>query len=174
MKLTPEILENVDRQPSKYFDVGTHKVTIGLVTLGTTDSGKEYMEFTVYDPEDDDRTGTARLWFSSDKSAGYSISILSSIFIHNTAEEKRDAVRTAIKKVTDTEALLDIAQKKLIGKEAFYVVEEDPVRTYVNKNGDTMPSVNRNIYGYEMKAKEVKRDEQAEIEAGAAEAFPDI
>lgn len=176
MKFTDEILENVDRQPSKYFDIGTHKVVIGLISAGTNDNGKEYIEFTVFDPADNERTGTARLWFTSEKAAGYAISIISTIFVHNTPEEKRDALRAALKKLTDTVALLDIAQKKLIGKEAFYVVEEDPVRTYTNKNGDTVPSVNRNIYGYDMKAKETKsaESEQAEIDAGADAAFPDI
>jgi hypothetical protein len=174
MKFTDEILENVDRQPSKYFDIGTHKVKIGLVNSGMTDAGKEYMEFTVFDPEDEDRTGTARLWFSSEKAAGYSVGIISTIFVHNTAEEKREALKAALKKLNDTDALLDIAQKKLIGKEAFYVVEEDPVRTYTNKEGVTMPSINRNIYGYEMKSKTAEKAEQAEIEKGAAEAFPDI
>lgn len=175
MKLTPEILEGVDQQPKKYFDIGTHKVVIGLINSGTTDNGKEYLEFTVFDSEDNDRIGTARLWFSSDKAAKYSISIISGIFVHNTAEEKRDALKDALKKLTDTDALLEIAQKKLIGKEAFYVVEEDPVRTYTNKDGETMPSINRNIYGYEMKStKKITPEEQAEIDAGAAEAFPDI
>lgn len=176
MKFNKEILEGVDQQPKKYFDIGTHKVHIGMITSGTSESGKEYMEFTVFDPEDEDRIGTARLWFTTDKAAKYAISIISSIFVHNTAEDKRDALRAALKKLTDTEALLDIAQKKLQGKEAFYVVEEDPARTYTNKDGETMPSINRNIYGYEMKPKEAKttQEEQAEIDAGAAEAFPDI
>jgi hypothetical protein len=174
VKFTDEILENVDRQPSKYFDIGTHKVVIGLISAGTNDNGKEYIEFTVFDPADNERTGTARLWFTSEKAAGYAISIISTIFVHNTPEEKRDALKAALKKLTDTDALLDIAQKKLIGKEAFYVVEEDPTRTYTNKNGDVMPSVNRNIYGYEMKPKEDKKAEQAEIDAGAEAAFPDI
>lgn len=174
MKFNEEILSAVDDKPKKYFDIGSHTVTIGLIASGTTDDGKEYIEFTVFDPEDEDREGSARLWFTSDKAAKYAVSIISSIFIHNTAEDKRDALRGALKKLTDTDALLDIAQKKLIGKEAFYVVEEDPVRTYTNKAGETMPSVNRNIYGYEMKPKKPTVEEDKKLQEDAEAAFPDI
>jgi hypothetical protein len=173
MLFNDAILEGVDQQPKKYFDVGHHTVKIGLITGGATEAGKEYVEFTVFDPEDEDRTGTARLWFTTDKAAKYGIAIISGIFVHNTAEEKRDALRTALKKLTDTEALLDIAQKKLIGKEAFYVVEEDDVRVYQNKDGETMPSINRNIYGYSQDKKTPKADD-AEVKKDALDAFDDI
>lgn len=177
MKLTQEILEAVDNNPGKYFGIGTYKVEISLITSGVTEAGKEYVEFTVVDPEDKDRSGTARLWFTTDGAAKYAISIISGIFVHNTSEDKRDALRSALKKLTDTDGLLDIAQKKLVGKEAYYVVEEDELRTYVNKDGETLPSINRNIYGYEMtpkKTDKVTEKEREEISAGVEEAFPDI
>jgi hypothetical protein len=178
MKFNEEILSGVDHKPAKYFGVGNHTVKIGLIAGGTTEAGKEYVEFTIFDEEDNDREGTARLWFSSEKAAKYSVSIISGIFVHNTKEEKREVLKTALKKLTDTDALLEIAQKKLIGKEAFYVVEEDPIRTYTNKDGDTMPSVNRNIYGYQKDAPKEKVDTSTnkEIMGGGEEVaeFPDI
>lgn len=133
----------------EYFDLGVHKVKIGLVEFGTTDDKREYVEFTVVDDleAENPKEAKARLWFTTDKAIKYTFNIIRGIFVHNTPEAKKQAIREKVDAVKDTDELEKLCQL-LVGKEAWLEVSEDPTRTY-EKDGEQKPSINRNITGYE-------------------------
>ena len=147
-----------------YFEIGVHKVQIMLVNFGKTDDGKEYVEFTVTDPETQTKEGTARLWFTTDKAIGYTFNIIRGIFVHNSPEDKKQAIREKVDAVKDTTELDKLCQL-LIGKEAWYEISEDETRTYQNDKGETKPSLNKNITGYEPTPKKVSAPAAPETNA---------
>lgn len=130
-----------------YFKQGVHKVQIMAIVFGETEGGKPYAEITVTD-DSGEKEGSARVWFTTDKAIAYSFSVLKGIFTHNTPEDKREKVKAGLNKITDTETLEEECQK-LIGKECWYTVYENPDRTYTGQDGKTRNSYDRNIYGYE-------------------------
>lgn len=147
-KITDE--HKVER--GKYFELGVYKVNIAVVEQGFTEDDREYFDFTVVDDlkSDEPTEASVRLWFHTDKAIGYSFSIVRGIFTMNATEDKKDAIKADLKKIDDTDDLIKTAQK-LVGKECWLQVAEDPTRTYQNESGETKPSINRNIMGYEPK-----------------------
>ncbi len=146
--------EHKKEMSNDYFEIGVHKVQIMLVNFDKTEDGKEYVEFTVTDPETQTKEGTARLWFTTDKAIGYTFNIIRGIFVHNSPEDKKQAIREKVDSVKDTNELDKLCQL-LIGKEAWYEISEDDTRTYQNDKGETKPSLNKNITGYEPTPKKV-------------------
>ena len=135
----------------EFFPEGIHKVQILNVEGGKTDAGKEYIEFTVTD--DEDREGTARMWFTTDAAINYTFNMIRTLFVHNAPKDKKDAIREQIDKIADSDTLIK-ACEQLIGKEAWYEVRKSD-RTYQNAQGETKNSYDKNIYGYEPKPKAV-------------------
>ena len=155
VNLTDEDLAT--RGDKKYFNEGEYEVLIQNVELGTTDSGKAYVELTVLGH--DDETDTARLWFTTDKSAKYSLSILAGIAVHNKQTEADKAgVRTAFKKITDTDQVDDKFLAKFKEMDAFFTVYKSD-RTYTNANGEEKHSYDKNIYGYMPKPKQLTAEQ---------------
>ena len=149
MKFTDDT-KQVKEFDSKYFAFGVHKVQLVLFELGGTEEGeKEYIEVTVCDPEDGEKTDTARVWFSTENAANYAFNTLRAIAVHNAKDANKDVMKKAIDAVADTEDLVNFLNDKLVGKEAWFTKFYDPNRTYTNQNGETKRSVNKNIYGYE-------------------------
>lgn len=142
--------ESHKKEMGNYFELGVHKVYIMGVRFDETDDGREFAEFTVVDDNKakEPKETTARLWFHTDKAIGYSFSIVRGLFTHNAAEDKKEQVKEMVNKVDDTKELDKLCQK-LIGKEAWLEIEEDPSRTYKNEAGEVKPSINRNITGFE-------------------------
>lgn len=138
----------------KYFEQGVHQVRISTVQLGTTDSGKEFLEFGVVGMTDDDeREDSVRFWFSSPGAINFSFNRIREIFVHNADEDKKDATRTKFDAIADTEKLESACVKVLTGKEAWLSVYENKDRPYQNANGDTKYSFDKNLTGYEPKPK---------------------
>jgi hypothetical protein len=149
VNLTDEDL--AERTPSNYFSEGLHEVLIQKAELGTTDAGKDYVEFTVLGH--DDETGTARLWFSTDAGAKYALSIMAGIASHNRqSEADKQVVRDTFKKITDTDQVDSKFLTRFKEMDAFYLVQQSD-RTYQNAQGETKHSYDRNIYGYPMQPK---------------------
>lgn len=154
MKFTDE--HKKEMAMGEYFELGVHRVLIMLVEFGKTDNDKEYVEFTVTDGDTETKEGKARLWFTTDKAGQYAFNTIRGIFVHNAGDEaKKEAVRKKIDAVKDTAELEKVCQL-LIGKEAWYEVAEDPKRTYQNDAGETKPSLNKNITGYEPTVKKTE------------------
>jgi hypothetical protein len=138
-----------------YFEIGIHKVQIMLVVFSKTDDGREYVEFTVTDPETQTKEGKARLWFTTDKAIGYTFNAIRGIFVHNSPEDKKEAIRKKVDAVKDTDELDKLCQL-LVGKEAWYEISEDDIRTYQNEKGETKSSLNKNITGYKPTPRKIK------------------
>lgn len=140
----------------EYFDFGIHKVKIMLVEFGETEDKepREFVDFTVTD-ETETKEAKARLWFTTDKAIKYTFNIIRGIFVHNSAEDKKQKIREKVDAVKDTKELNELCQL-LVGKDAWLEVSEDPNRTYQDeKTGEQRPSINRNITGYEPTPKKV-------------------
>jgi hypothetical protein len=163
MQFTDET-KQVKEFNDNYFGYGVHRVQIAKVTLDETTDGKEFMEIEVVGA--DGQEDSARVWFTSDKAANYSFSILHQIVIHNTPEDKRDVMRANLDALPDTPALAKLCQG-LIGKECWFTKYVDPERTYQDKQGNTRQSVNKNVYGYEPKLKPELLPKNGPVDMGA-------
>lgn len=145
----------------KYFEQGVHKVTILLIEADKTDDGKEYFEVTV--GNDDGAEGSARLWFHTDGSIKYSFNTLRNIFVHNAkTEADKEKMRKKVDALKNTDEL-EKACAMLIGKECWYEVYENKERKFIGNDGKERYSYDRNIYGYEPKAKEVEENFASDI-----------
>lgn len=158
---------------SNRFDFGVHKVHIGAIELGETDSGKEYIEVTVLG--DADEEDTARVWFTSEKAVNFSFNVLRNIYVHNAPEDKKDAARDIFDKVETNEDVIKLFNERIIGGECWFSKYLDATRNYVDQGGVTRQSVNKNIYGYEPKLRpELLPQDQREItKDNVAQVFPD-
>lgn len=135
-------------EQGSYFPEGIHKITILGVTGGANDNDKEYIEFVVGDTNGTE--GTARMWFTTDKAISYTFNSIRNIFVHNASKGKEEAAKDLVNKVTNSEELVELCNKALIGKEAWYTVERSDY-TYTNQAGELKHGYNRNITGYEPK-----------------------
>lgn len=146
--------EHKEELKNNYFEEGVHKVKIQAVTLGKTSAPdfKEYMQFDVVGEEGQE--DQARIWFTTDKAINYSFNIVRGIFVHNAPESKKESARKAVDAITDTQELEKAAQS-LLGKEAWFSVYKNPNRLYTAKDGTQKPSIDRNITGYEPKARPI-------------------
>jgi hypothetical protein len=143
---------------TNYFGEGIHKVLIESFVFDTTPKNQEYVEITVVDPENDERTASTRFWFTTDGAINYAFNILRGIFVHNAPDDKKDATRDKFNKISNTTEL-EKQMDMLIGKECWLQVYQQG--TYAGKDGTPRPNYNRDIYGYEPAAK----DTQADIDA---------
>lgn len=149
VNLTDEDLAT--RGDKNYFSEGEHEVLIQKAERGTTDAGKAYVEFTVLGQNDE--SDTARLWFTTEKSCVYALSILAGIAVHNKATDaEKTAVRDAFKKITDTDQVNAAFLAKFKEMDAFFTVYKSD-RTYTTASGETKHSYDKNITGYMPKAK---------------------
>jgi hypothetical protein len=138
-------------EQGQFFGEGIHKVSIVDVTGGVNDNEKEFIEFTVEGENGEE--GNARMWFTTDKAIKFTFNTIRAIFVHNALEAKKDAAREMINGVKNSEEMVALCKKVLIGKEAFYQVEKSDY-VYTNQAGEQKTGYNRNLYGYEPKPKE--------------------
>jgi len=133
----------------RYFTEGVHKVTIQLVEADKTQDGKEFFEFSLLGEEGEE--GTARVYWT-EKASPYSFNTVRDIFVHNTPEAKKQAIRDKVDATSNTDELLKLCATNLIDKECWFKVEKTGTQ-YTNANGELKDSYNKNIYGYEVKMK---------------------
>lgn len=138
-------------EQGQYFSEGIHKVTILGITGGENENGKEYIEFVVGGKDGEE--GSARMWFTSDKAISFTFNSIRNIFVHNAVKGKEEAAREMVNKVSNSDELVELCNKVLIGKEAWYVIEKSDY-TYTNQAGELKHGYNRNIFGYEPKPKQ--------------------
>lgn len=153
----------------EYFELGIHKVKIMLVVFDKTDEKepREFVDFTVTD-DSETKEARVRLWFTTEGAIKYTFNIIRGIFVHNSKEENKQKIREKVDGVKNTEELEKLCDL-LIGKEAWLEVAEDPERTYQNEAGETKPSINRKLTGYEPSPKKVSAP-AAETNAAPANA----
>lgn len=138
-------------EQAEYFSEGIHKITILGVEGGTNDNGKEFIEFIVGGENSEE--GSARMWFTTDKAISYTFNSVRNIFVHNATKGKEEAAKEMVNKTTNSEELVALCVKVLVGKEAWYTVEKSDY-TYTNQAGELKHGYNKNITGYEPKPKQ--------------------
>lgn len=156
-----------------WFGFGVHEVKIGTVTEGTTDSGTDYIEFEVFGENDEE--DTARVWLT-EKSEKYSFRTLKDIYVHCAPEAKKEAARKSFDAAEDSTAVVELLQN-CIGKQIWFTKYPDPTRTYLNANGETKQSINKNIYGYQPKLREdlmPKQDKVADVDTDKGITIEDL
>jgi hypothetical protein len=142
-----------------WFGFGVHEVTIGEVTEGQTDSGTDFIEFTLLgDNEEED---TARVWLT-EKSEKYSFRTLKDIYVHCAPEAKKQAARESFDAAEDSTAVVELLQN-CIGKKCWFTKYPDPKRTYEASDGTIKKSINKNIYGYAPKLREDLMPQQDKV-----------
>ena len=130
--LFDDILNNLDKERNNSgqgFEYGTHTVAIGLAEAKTDAKGRDVIKVTVIDPNDNDKTAEATLWFHSEGGAKMSVDKVLRLLIHNVSEDKKPKVKQLgeqlFSKITDFAKARDVAlsliNEKLIGKEAYAV-----------------------------------------------------
>lgn len=139
------------QEQGAYFPEGIHKVTILGIEGGTNENGKEYIDFIVGGANGEE--GSAKMWFTSDKAIAFTFNSVRNIFVHNATKGKEEAAKELVNKVKNSEELVELCNKALIGKEAWYTVEMSDY-TYTNQAGELKHGYNRNITGYEPKPKQ--------------------
>ena len=135
---------------SSFFQEGVHEVTIVHVEGGTNDNDKEYIEFHVQGENGEE--GTARMWFTTDKAIKYTFGNIRGLFTKNALKGKEEAAKEMVNAVKNSEELIDLCNKVLVGKKGYYQVEKSDY-TYTNAAGEEKQGYNRNLTGYEPKPK---------------------
>lgn len=134
-----------------WLDFGVHEVQIMLVESGQTDSGTDFIEFTLVGPNEEEER--ARVWLT-EKSEKYTFATLKSIYTHCAPEDKKEAAREELEKCKDYDEVVELFNKRCIGKQIWFTKYPDPTRTYINSQGETKQSINTNIYGYAPKPRD--------------------
>jgi hypothetical protein len=172
-KFTDENKEVKEFNDSNWLGFGVHHVQIATIGLDKTeDGGKEFIEIGVVGENGEE--DTARVWFTTDAAINYSFNVLRQIYVHNAPEAKKDAARDAMDRIMSTEELVDELQAKLLGGNCWFTKYPDPSRTYVNAAGETKPSINKNVYGYEPKPRPdlLPKDTEELTKDNLAQHFP--
>lgn len=145
MGMFDDIINNVGEPyvgKGKGFAHGTHAVVIGTVTpceKKTKNNPKaEVIEVEVFNKDDQDQKATATLYFHTEGGAKIAVTKVLGLLVHKVSEDKKEAVRKLGKKlfgeISDPTEARDVAAKlmtdKLIGEEAFLVVEIDEDSKY--------------------------------------------
>lgn len=138
---------------NNYFSFGVHMVKTGGFVIDEDDKGREYITIIVMDLADPDISAEVRMWLHTDGARNFTFNTLRQIYVHNAPADQKDAARSTFDKIEDGMALLEVLSKITPDGEAWIDVYPDPERTYTNKNGETKPSINTNVYGYEPKVK---------------------
>lgn len=137
-------------EQAPFFQEGVHVVNIVDVEGGTNENGKEFIKFTVEGSEG--QVGEASMWFTTDKAIKFTFSTIRSLFTHNATKGKEEAAKEMINAVKNSDELVALCKKVLMGKEAWFQVEKSDY-TYTNQAGEQKQGYNRNIFGYEPKPK---------------------
>jgi hypothetical protein len=136
---------------SERIGFGVNKVQATGFEAGTTDDGKDYIDTGVV--TEDGIEETVRSWFTGGAS-NISFNTFRQIAVHNAkTEEAKAAAREAVDAVKDTDELAALLNTNVSGGELWLTKYLDPKRTYQNSAGQTRPSINTNIMGYEPKLK---------------------
>lgn len=143
--LFDDIISNIDKErgTGKGFEYGTHTVTIALAEAVTDSKGRDIIRVTVLDPNDEEKTAEATLWFHSEGGAKMSVDKVLRLLIHNVDDDKKPKVKELgeqlFSKIADLGKARDTALKlmneKLIGKEGFLAVNPSGKYT-TSKYGD--------------------------------------
>lgn len=139
-----------------WLGLGVHEVSVDKIELTRAKSGTLGMEFTVSNA---DGKATATMWLS-EAALPYTIENCSRLVVHNAEQDKKDNARNFMSNILSAKELFDtmvkmLEQRKKAGKEfaCWLSVKESETRTYTNKNGEEVPSIERSLLSFKPKEK---------------------
>lgn len=139
-----------------WLGLGVHEVSVDKVELTRAKSGTLGMEFTVSNA---DGKATVTMWLSQ-AALPYTIENCSRLVVHNAEQDKKDSARNFMSNILSAKELFDtmvkmLEQRKKAGKEfaCWLSVKESETHTYINKNGEEVPSIERSLLSFKPKEK---------------------
>lgn len=166
--------ENIlsDKGSTSYLGLGVHDVVVTAVELVQAKTGTMGMKFLV---ENSDGHSDVSMWLS-EGALPYTIENVSRLMVHNAAEDKKDEARIYMSNIVSAKSLFETVQATLVERAknkkpfvAYLSIREDRNgATYTDKNGETKPSLERNLLSY--KPKETQA--QATVAATGGELLP--
>lgn len=137
-----------------WLGLGVHEVSVDKVELTRAKSGILGMEFTVSNA---DGKATVTMWLS-EAALPYTIENCSRLVVHNAEQDKKDSARNFMSNILSAKELFDtmvkmLEQRKKAGKEfaCWASIRESKTQTYVNKEGNTVPSIERSLLSFKPK-----------------------
>lgn len=134
-----------DRGSVSYLGIGNHQVFVQSVELTEAKTKTIGIKFTV---ENEQGQGDVTMWLS-EAALPYTIENISRILVHNAADDKKDKVRNFMSNIMSAKEVFEVAKEKMMGAICYLSIQPDRNgRTYTNKNGETKPSLERNLLSY--------------------------
>ncbi len=170
-KAAETMKENIlnDKGGANYLGIGIHEVVLTAVELVEAKTGTMGIKFLV---ENTDGRSDVTMWLS-EGALPYTIENVSRLMVHNAAKDKKDEARNYMSNIISAKDLFNTVVETLKAREktkspfqCFLSIREDQNgATYVNKDGETKPSLDRNLLSYRPKATPT----QAVVEATGGE-----
>lgn len=150
-----KIKENIlNGNNSNWLGLGVHEVSIDKIELTRAKSGTLGMKFTASNA---DGKVEVTMWLS-EAALPYTIENCSRLVVHNAEQDKKDDVRNFMSNIVGAKDLFDtmvkmLAQRKKAKKEftCWASIRESKTQTYVNKEGNTVPSIERSLLSFKPK-----------------------
>ncbi len=159
-----EMKENIlkDRGGANYLGIGVHEVVVTAIELVQAKTGTMGMKFFV---ENEDGRSDVTMWLS-EGALPYTIENVSRLMVHNAAEDKKDEARNYMANIVSAKSLFETVKETLKVRKtpfaAYLSIREDRNgATYQDKNGETKPSLERNLLSYRPKETAVQSAVQA-------------
>lgn len=137
-----------------WLGLGVHEVSVDKIELTRAKSGTLGMEFTVSNA---DGKATVTMWLS-EAALPYTIENCSRLVVHNAEQDKKDSARNFMSNILSAKELFDtmvkmLDQRKKAKKEftCWASIRESKTQTYVNKEGNTVPSIERSLLSFKPK-----------------------
>jgi len=144
-----------DKAPARYLGLGVHDVNVTSAELVEARTGTMGMKFNV---ENEEGKSDVTMWLS-EAALPYTIENVSRLVVHNASEKKKDEARNFMSNILSAKDLFGTVVKTLEDRaknnksfQCWLSIREDKNgSTYVNKDGETKPSLDRNLLPYEPK-----------------------
>jgi hypothetical protein len=159
--------ENIinDRGGANYLGIGVHEVAVTAIELVQAKTGTMGMKFLV---ENEDGKSDVTMWLS-EGALPYTIENVSRLVVHNAEEAKKEAARNMMANImsakdlfTTVKEIIATLEKKKTPFSCYLSIREDRNgATYQDKNGETKPSLERNLLSYRPKETAVQSAVQA-------------
>ena len=156
-KAAETMKENIlnDKGGANYLGIGIHDVVVTAVELVEAKTGTMGIKFLV---ENADGRSDVTMWLS-EGALPYTIENVSRLMVHNAPEAKKDEARNYMSNIMSAKELFTTVVETLKAREktkspfvAHLSIREDRNgATYVNKDGETKPSLERNLLSYRPK-----------------------
>lgn len=155
--------ENIlnDKGGQNYLGLGVHEVTVTSVELTQAKTGTLGIRFNV---ENADGRSDVTMWLS-EGALPYTVENVSRLMVHNAKEENKQTARIHMANISSAKELFETVKQVIDERQAanttpfvcfLSIREAKDGSTYVNKDGETKPSLERNLLSYKPKETQVQ------------------